>query len=182
MKVIPTHIPDLLIIQPTVFEDERGFFFESYNEQKFKAAGLNYDFVQDNHSKSTYGVLRGLHFQRSPHAQTKFVRVIQGKVLDVAVDLRRNSPTFLQSFAIELSAENKTQLLIPKGFAHGFVVLSDTCEFLYKCDSFYNKEADGGIYFNDKTLGINWIIDIDQLIVSEKDKNLPLVKDVDLGF
>lgn len=183
MKVSPTNIPDLLIIEPAIFEDERGFFYESYNQQKFLENGLNFDFVQDNHSKSTFGVLRGLHFQTGIHAQTKLVRVIQGCVIDVAVDLRIGSPTYLQSFSIELSAENKKQLLIPKGFAHGFVVLSETCEFLYKCDALYNKEADGGIYFNDASLDIDWgNIDLDNLIISDKDKNLPLVKDATFNF
>lgn len=182
MKIITTPIPDLLIIEPTVFNDERGFFYESYNQQKYIDAGINYNFVQDNHSKSSFGVLRGLHFQKAPHAQTKLVRVTQGEVIDVVVDLRSGSPTYLQSYSIKLSAENKTQFLVPKGFAHGFVVLSETCEFLYKCDAFYNKEADGGIYFNDETLNIDWILDANQLIISEKDKNLPLVKNADFDF
>ncbi|HNB38688.1 MAG TPA: dTDP-4-dehydrorhamnose 3,5-epimerase [Chitinophagales bacterium] len=183
MKVSPTNIPDLLIIEPAIFEDERGFFYESYNQQKFLENGLNFDFVQDNHSKSTFGVLRGLHFQTGIHAQTKLVRVIQGCVIDVAVDLRIGSPTYLQSFSIELSAENKKQLLIPKGFAHGFVVLSETCEFLYKCDALYNKEADGGIYFNDASLDIDWgNIEATNYIISEKDKNLPLVNNAYFYF
>ena len=183
MKVSPTNIPDLLIIEPTVFKDERGFFLESYNKQKFNEQGLNYDFVQDNHSKSCAGVLRGLHYQNAPYAQTKLVRVTQGSVIDVAVDLRVGSPSYLKSFSIELSESNKKQLLIPKGFAHGFVVLSETCEFLYKCDALYNKEADGGIYFNDASLDIDWgNIDLDNLIISDKDKNLPLVKDATFNF
>ncbi|HNM66495.1 MAG TPA: dTDP-4-dehydrorhamnose 3,5-epimerase [Chitinophagales bacterium] len=183
MKVSPTNIPDLLIIEPAIFEDERGFFYESYNQQKFLENGLNFDFVQDNHSKSTFGVLRGLHFQTGIHAQTKLVRVIQGCVIDVAVDLRIGSPTYLQSFSIELSAENKKQLLIPKGFAHGFLVITENCEFIYKCDALYNKEADGGIYFNDASLDIDWgNIDLDNLIISDKDKNLPLVKDATFYF
>lgn len=182
MKIIETNIPDLLIIEPTIFEDERGFFFESYNHQKFVDAGLNYNFVQDNHSKSTFGVLRGLHFQRTPYAQTKLVRVTQGKVLDVAVDLRAGSPTFLKHFSLELSAENKKQLLIPRGFAHGFVVLSDTCEFLYKCDNLYHKASDGGIIFNDNSLNIDWILPKEKLIISEKDANLPTLKEAEINF
>ncbi|HMW94451.1 MAG TPA: dTDP-4-dehydrorhamnose 3,5-epimerase, partial [Chitinophagales bacterium] len=172
MKVSPTNIPDLLIIEPAIFEDERGFFYESYNQQKFLENGLNFDFVQDNHSKSTFGVLRGLHFQTGIHAQTKLVRVIQGCVIDVAVDLRIGSPTYLQSFSIELSAENKKQLLIPKGFAHGFLVITENCEFIYKCDALYNKEADAGVYFNDPSLNIDWgNIEATNYIISEKDKN-----------
>jgi dTDP-4-dehydrorhamnose 3,5-epimerase len=182
MKIEKTFIPDLLIIEPTVFADERGFFFESYNQQKYIDAGLNYNFVQDNHSKSSYGVLRGLHFQKTPYAQTKLVRVTQGAVIDVAVDLRKNSPTFLQHLSIELSAENKKQLLIPRGFAHGFVVISETCEFLYKCDNLYHKESDGGILFSDDSLNIDWILPIEKLIISEKDANLPLVKNADFNF
>jgi dTDP-4-dehydrorhamnose 3,5-epimerase len=182
MKIEKTFIPDLLIIEPTVFADERGFFFESYNQQKYIAAGLNYNFVQDNHSKSSYGVLRGLHFQKTPYAQTKLVRVTQGAVIDVAVDLRKNSPTFLQHLSIELSTENKKQLLIPRGFAHGFVVISETCEFLYKCDNLYHKESDGGILFSDDSLNIDWILPKEKLIISEKDANLPLVKNADFNF
>lgn len=182
MKIEKTFIPDLLIIEPTVFADERGFFFESYNQQKYIDAGLNYNFVQDNHSKSSYGVLRGLHFQKTPYAQTKLVRVTQGAVIDVAVDLRKNSPTFLQHLSIELSTENKKQLLIPRGFAHGFVVISETCEFLYKCDNLYHKESDGGILFSDDSLNIDWILPKEKLIISEKDANLPLVKNADFNF
>jgi dTDP-4-dehydrorhamnose 3,5-epimerase len=182
MKIEKTFIPDLLIIEPTVFADERGFFFESYNQQKYIDAGLNYNFVQDNHSKSSYGVLRGLHFQKTPYAQTKLVRVTQGAVIDVAVDLRKNSPTFLQQLSIELSAENKKQLLIPRGFAHGFVVISETCEFLYKCDNLYHKESDGGILFSDDSLNIDWILPKEKLIISVKDANLPLVKNADFNF
>lgn len=182
MKIIKTFIQDLLIIEPTILEDARGFFYESYNQQKFAEQGLNYNFVQDNHSKSSYGVLRGLHYQQNPYAQTKLVRVTQGKVLDVAVDLRKNSPTYLKYFSIELSAENKKQLLIPRGFAHGFIVLSETCEFLYKCDNFYNKEADGGILYNDKALNIDWIVPKDKIIISEKDANLPTIENVQNNF
>lgn len=182
MKLIETPIPDLFIIEPTVFEDTRGFFYESYSEQKLAQQGINYKFVQDNHSKSSYGVLRGLHFQRPPFAQTKLVRVTQGKVIDVAVDLRAESPTYLHHFLVELSAENKKQLLIPQGFAHGFLVTSETCEFLYKCDNFYNKEADGGIRFDDPQLNIDWLLPKEQLIISDKDNNLPYIKDAIFNF
>ena len=156
VKIIETPLKDLYIIEPAVFADNRGFFFESFNAKKLEENGLNYDFIQDNHSKSSYGVLRGLHYQNSPFAQAKLVRVTQGKVLDVVVDIRKDSPTFLQHYSLELSAENKLQLLIPRGFAHGFVVLSETCEFLYKCDNFYDKNSEGGIAYNDPTLNINW--------------------------
>ena len=175
-------IPDLMIIQPTVFNDSRGFFYESYNRNSFLENGLDYIFVQDNHSRSKYGVLRGLHFQNPPFAQTKLVRVTRGKVLDIALDIRIGSPTYLQHLAIELSEENKTQLLIPQGFAHGFVVLSEDVEFMYKCDNFYNKEADGGILFNDERLEIDWGIPITDMIVSEKDLSHPQAKNAIFNF
>lgn len=175
-------IPDLMIIQPTVFNDSRGFFYESYNRNSFLENGLDYIFVQDNHSRSKYGVLRGLHFQNPPFAQTKLVRVTRGKVLDIALDIRIGSPTYLQHLAIELSEENKTQLLIPQGFAHGFVVLSEDVEFMYKCDNFYNKEADGGILFNDSSLEIDWEIPIADMIISEKDLKLPQAKNAIFNF
>jgi dTDP-4-dehydrorhamnose 3,5-epimerase len=143
---------------------------------------LYYNFIQDNHSKSSYGVLRGLHFQNEPHAQAKLVRVTQGKVLDIVVDIRKGSPSYLQHFSLELSDENKLQLLIPKGFAHGFVVLSETCEFLYKCDSYYNKEAEGGIAYNDPTLKIDWMIPEKDIILSEKDKQNPVVEKSNFNF
>ncbi len=175
-------IPDLMIIQPTVFNDSRGFFYESYNRNSFLENGLDYIFVQDNHSRSKYGVLRGLHFQNPPFAQTKLVRVTRGKVLDIALDIRIGSPTYLQHLAIELSEENKTQLLIPQGFAHGFVVLSEDVEFMYKCDNFYNKEADGGILFNDERLEIDWGIPTTDMIVSEKDLSHPQAKNAIFNF
>ena len=175
-------IPDLMIIQPTVFNDSRGFFYESYNRNSFLENGLDYIFVQDNHSRSKYGVLRGLHFQNPPFAQTKLVRVTRGKVLDIALDIRIGSPTYLQHLAIELSEENKTQLLIPQGFAHGFVVLSEDVEFMYKCDNFYNKEADGGILFNDSSLEIDWEIPIADMIISEKDLSHPQAKNAIFNF
>ncbi|MCC6515220.1 MAG: dTDP-4-dehydrorhamnose 3,5-epimerase [Chitinophagales bacterium] len=182
MKVITTPINDLFVIEPSVFADNRGFFYESYNAEKLKAFGINYEFVQDNHSKSSYGVLRGLHYQNNPYAQTKLVRVTHGKVLDVAVDIRRNSSTYLQHFSIELSAENKLQLLIPPGFAHGFVVLSETCEFLYKCDNYYNKSAEGGIAYNDSSLQIDWKIPANDIVLSEKDQLNPSVEHANFNF
>lgn len=182
MQLQKTMIPDLMIIQPTVFNDSRGFFYESYNRNSFLENGLDYIFVQDNHSRSKYGVLRGLHFQNPPFAQTKLVRVTRGKVLDIALDIRIGSPTYLQHLAIELSEENKTQLLIPQGFAHGFVVLSEDVEFMYKCDNFYNKEADGGILFNDSSLEIDWEIPIADMIISEKDLKLPQAKNAIFNF
>jgi dTDP-4-dehydrorhamnose 3,5-epimerase len=182
MKVLPTPLPDLFIIEPAVFADNRGFFYESYNAKKMQEAGLNYDFIQDNHSKSSYGVLRGLHYQNNPAAQTKLVRVTQGKVLDVVVDIRRGSPTFLQHFALELSAENKLQLLIPKGFAHGFAVLSETCEFLYKCDNYYDKASEGGIAYNDPALNIDWMIPQQDIILSEKDLQNPFAETASFNF
>lgn len=182
MKILPTPLPDLWIIEPTVYNDNRGFFYESYNAQKLIESGIDYIFVQDNHSKSSYGVLRGLHYQNNPAAQTKLVRVTEGIVLDVVVDIRRGSPTFLQHFSLEISAENKLQLLIPKGFAHGFVVLSETCEFLYKCDSYFDKASEGGIAYNDPALGIDWIIPFEDMILSEKDKQNPAVEKANFNF
>lgn len=173
MEKITTDIPGLFVLQPQVFEDNRGHFFESYNAQKFAGHGLDLVFVQDNQSQSSYGVVRGLHYQLPPHAQTKLVRVLQGTILDVALDIRQGSPTFGRHFAIELSAENKKQLFIPKGFAHGFSVLSEKAVVMYKCDAFYNKESDAGILFNDSALGIDWKLPADRVIVSDKDKQLP---------
>jgi len=173
MEKITTDIPGLFVLQPQVFEDNRGHFFESYNAQKFAGHGLDLVFVQDNQSQSAYGVVRGLHYQLPPHAQTKLVRVLQGTILDVALDIRQGSPTFGRHFAIELSAENKKQLFIPKGFAHGFSVLSEKAVVMYKCDAFYNKESDAGILFNDPALGIDWKLPADRVIVSDKDKQLP---------
>ena len=177
-----THIPGLVIFEPKVFEDDRGYFFEAYNEQVFADAGLKFNFVQDNQSRSSYGVIRGLHYQIHPHAQTKLVRVLEGKVLDVAVDLRKNAPTFGKYFSIELSAENKKQLLIPSGFAHGFSVLSETAIVVYKCDSLYQKESEGGIRFNDPILKIDWKIPESKEIISEKDRRLPGFEDCKNNF
>jgi dTDP-4-dehydrorhamnose 3,5-epimerase len=175
MPFTPTNIPGLLIFEPPVFSDSRGYFLESYNAKVFEEAGIITPFVQDNQSKSVKGVLRGLHYQLSPMAQAKLVRVVAGEVLDVAVDIRQGSPTYLKHFSLVLSAENKKQLYIPRGFAHGFVVLSDSAEFVYKCDNFYSKEHDAGIRFDDPTLGIDWHFDMAKVIVSEKDQNLPLI-------
>lgn len=169
-------IPGLVIVTPRVFQDSRGYFFESYNRQPFVANGVASDFVQDNQSKSTYGVIRGLHYQRNPFAQAKLVRVLQGAILDVAVDIRQGSPTFGQHFSIELSEENHKQLFLPAGFAHGFSVLSDTAVVSYKCDQFYNKETEGGIRFDDPALGIDWRVNTSDAIVSDKDQALPFLE------
>jgi len=170
MKIELTKIKDLVVIEPRVFFDERGYFFESYNEEKFKENGLDYHFIQDNQAASKYGVIRGLHFQKSPFAQAKLVRVLFGKILDVAVDLRKTSPTYGEVFSIELSDENKKQLLIPRGFAHGYSVLSSEATVEYKCDNFYMPSHDGGILFNDTDLNIDWKIVKGMEIISEKDK------------
>jgi dTDP-4-dehydrorhamnose 3,5-epimerase len=175
MPFIETGFKGLLIFEPKVFEDSRGYFFESFSKRTFAEAGINSEFVQDNESKSQYGVLRGLHYQLPPFAQAKLVRVVEGSVLDVVVDIRQGSPTFGKHFAIEISAKNKRQLYIPHGFAHGFAVLSATCIFQYKCDNYYSKESEGGILYNDPALGIDWKIDIEKAVVSDKDKVLPLL-------
>ena len=182
MPFIDTPIPGLYVFEPQVFADARGYFYESFNAQVFGAKGINTEFVQDNQSFSTKGVLRGLHYQLAPYAQAKLVRVITGEVLDVAVDIRKGSPTFGQHFSIVLSAENKKQLYIPRGFAHGFVVLSDTATFFYKCDNYYNKEHDAGIRFNDPTIGIDWQLDPSLIQVSEKDTALPFFADAKNNF
>ena len=173
MKVEETKLEGCLIIHDTVFEDERGYFFESFNKQKFSdLTGLEVDFVQDNQSRSTRGVLRGLHFQLGEYAQAKLVRVLRGEVLDVAVDIRRSSPTFGQYVSVILSENSNTQFFVPRGFAHGFVVLSETADFFYKCDNLYNKASEGGISYNDPFLNIDWQLQPDSLIVSSKDKEL----------
>jgi dTDP-4-dehydrorhamnose 3,5-epimerase len=174
MEIIETPIPDLLIIRPKVFEDARGYFYETYNEKSFMEAGLDIHFCQDNQSKSVYGVIRGLHYQLSPCSQCKLVSAIQGTVWDVAVDLRASSPTFGKWFGIELSAENHLQFLIPKGFAHGFSVLTETAIFAYKCDAFYNPSLERGILYNDPQLAIDWKIPEDKAIVSAKDAKHPI--------
>lgn len=174
-----TEFKDLFCFEPLVFSDSRGYFFESFNLKSFQAeTNLNVNFVQDNQSKSTYGALRGLHFQKGDDAQAKLVRVLSGKVLDVVLDLRPDSSTFKKSFTIELSAENKKQLFVPRGFAHGFIVLSESAEFFYKCDNFYNAQAEGGIYFADPELKIDWKVPIDKIVLSEKDRNLPVLADL----
>jgi len=179
MNVIETKLKGCFVIEPRVFNDDRGYFFESYNKEKFEElTGSKVDFVQDNESFSTKGVLRGLHFQKGEHAQAKLVRVTHGEVLDVAVDIRPESETFLQVEAVRLSAENKKQLFVPRGFAHGFIVLSDTVVFNYKCDNFYNKASEGGIIYNDDTLNIDWILNPSEFLVSEKDIILPTIKDL----
>ena len=173
MPFTKTAFPGLLVFEPTVFEDSRGYFFESYNEKTCKEAGVDMQFVQDNQAKSTYGVIRGLHYQLAPFGQTKFIRVLQGSILDVVVDIRIGSPTYGEVFSIELSAENKLQLLIPKGFAHGYSVLSPTAEVFYKCDAFYHKEAEAGISLADTALNIDWKIAAADRIISPKDLAWP---------
>jgi len=173
MAFFKTDFHGVLLFEPLVFEDERGFFFESYNETVFKKNNVESVFVQDNQSFSRYGVIRGLHYQLEPHAQAKLVRVLHGTILDVIVDIRKGSPTFGKSFGIELSSVNKKQLFIPRGFAHGFSVLSETAEILYKCDQGYNKESEGGIIYNDPVLKIDWKIPDGKEIVSSKDLALP---------
>ena len=170
MPILDTPIEGLKIFEPKVFGDDRGYFFESYNFKTFKEAGIPASFVQDNQSRSVFGVLRGLHYQVPPFAQAKLVRVMEGKVLDVVVDIRPNSKTYGEWFSIVLSAENKKQLFIPRGFAHGFLVLSETAEFFYKCDNFYSKESEGCILYNDPKLKIDWQIDMKKVLLSEKDK------------
>ncbi len=178
MKFIKTAIADVILIEPKVFGDERGYFVEAFRADTFEAeTSIKTAFVQDNESRSSYGVLRGLHYQLPPHAQSKLVRVIEGRVLDVAVDIRKGSPTFGQHVCEELSAENKHQLFIPRGFAHGFVVLSETAVFSYKVDNYYSPECDRGIKFDDPQLGIDWKIAASELVLSDKDKTQPLLND-----
>ncbi|OQP51355.1 dTDP-4-dehydrorhamnose 3,5-epimerase [Niastella yeongjuensis] len=174
MPFIETGIPDLLVFEPTVFEDSRGFFFEAYNQKMFNGAGVENVFIQDNQSRSTYGVIRGLHYQTPPFAQAKLVRALTGTILDVAVDIRKGSPTFGKTFSVELSADNKKQLMIPAGFAHGFSVLSEIAEVMYKCDQFYSKASEQGIIYNDPSLNIDWKIPMEKAIVSDKDQVLPV--------
>jgi dTDP-4-dehydrorhamnose 3,5-epimerase len=179
MKVEATKLKDCFIIHDTIFTDDRGYFFESYNQEKFQTlTGIAINFIQDNQSKSTRGVLRGLHFQQGLHAQAKLVRVLEGKVLDVVVDIRKQSPTFGQHVAVELSDDNHTQLFVPRGFAHGFVVLSAEATFFYKCDNFYNKASEGGIIYNDEAIGIDWQINPSEIILSDKDIQLPTLQSI----
>lgn len=182
MMIQESPLPGLLIIEPKVFEDSRGYFFESFNLKNLKDAGIDGQFVQDNQSLSQYGVLRGLHYQLAPYAQSKLVRVLEGSVWDVAVDIRKNSPTFGHYFGMELSSDNKIQLFIPQGFAHGFAVTSPTAVFLYKCDSFYNPGAERGIHFSDPDLAIPWPIPEGRANISAKDKVLPFFKDATMNF
>jgi dTDP-4-dehydrorhamnose 3,5-epimerase len=183
MNVIKTNINDLYIIEPDVFSDSRGYFFESYTKKKFDALlAENYTFVQDNESRSSYGVLRGLHYQLAPYSQTKLVRVIQGSVYDVALDIRKGSPTLGQWVGIELTGDNKKQFLIPKGFAHGFVVLSETAVFAYKCDEYYDPKAERGIIFNDPALGIDWKIDPADMIIADKDRKWPVLAEAEMNL
>jgi dTDP-4-dehydrorhamnose 3,5-epimerase len=182
MPFIKTALDKVLVFEPKVFGDDRGYFYESYNENVYREAGVDLRFVQDNQSKSAYGVLRGLHYQLAPYAQAKLVRVISGRVLDVVVDIRKGSPTYGKSVAEELSAENKKQLFIPKGFAHGFVVLSQSAEFIYKCDSLYNPSQEAGVRYNDPALGIDWQLPEAELKLSDKDKVLPGLADAKNNF
>lgn len=177
MPFIETGLPGLLVFEPVVFDDSRGFFYEAYNQKTFGSAGIECQFVQDNQSRSTYGVVRGLHYQVPPFAQAKLVRVLIGSILDVAVDIRKGSPTFGKVFSVELSADNKKQLFIPAGFAHGFSVLSEVAEVMYKCDQFYSKANEHGIIYNDATLNIDWQVPIEKAIISEKDLVLPGLAD-----
>ena len=182
MKFIETKISDLIIIEPTVFGDARGYFLESYNQKKFEEVVGKTSFVQDNESKSSKGVMRGLHFQKPPFEQAKLVRCIEGEVLDVAVDIRKKSKTYGKYVSVILSGENKRQLFVPRGFAHGFSVLSETAIFAYKVDNTYAPEYDAGIKYDDKKLNIDWVINEEEIQLSEKDKNLPFFKDLDSPF
>lgn len=183
MNVITTGIEGLLILEPRVFNDDRGYFFESFNGKTLKdATGFNSVFVQDNQARSTKNVLRGLHYQNNPHAQTKLIRALEGTIWDVVVDLRKDSKTYGQWYGVELSAENKRQFLIPKGFAHGYSVLTNTAEVFYKCDNYYNKASEGGVLYNDPSLNIDWKIDLKDAIISEKDLVQPLLKDAISNF
>lgn len=180
MKFHRTHIHDVVVLEPTVFRDSRGYFAETFRQDKLEEfLGHKINFCQDNESKSVFGVLRGLHYQLPPFSQSKLLRVIKGSVLDIAVDIRKDSPTFGKHVAIELSAENNKQLFVPRGFAHGFVVLSEEVIFSYKVDNYYNPESDRGIAYNDATLDIDWKLDADQFILSKKDKNQPPLEDAD---
>lgn len=182
MKVIATEFRGLMILEPKIIGDNRGYFMESYNQKALLEAGIDIKFVQDNQSSSAKGVLRGLHFQNAPYAQTKLVRVLSGTILDVVVDLRKSEPTFGKTYSIELSDENKRQLLVPKGFAHGFVVLSNRAEVFYKCDEYYNAQAEGGIFYDDPKLGIDWQIESKDLILSDRDKVHPILNLAKFNF
>lgn len=182
MKIIKTKIEGLLIIEPRVFKDDRGYFFESYHNERYKKEGIVADFIQDNEAFSTYGVVRGLHYQLGPFSQAKLVRVIKGRVLDVAVDLRKNSPTFGEWVAVELNEDDKIQFFVPRGFAHGYSVLSETAIFAYKCDNVYNPESERGIKLNDTKLNIDWKIPFEKQVISSKDKILPKFDNAEMNF
>lgn len=182
MNLVPTELAGLYIIEPKVFEDERGYFFESFNQNAFLENSIDIRWVQDNQSKSAFGVLRGLHYQLEPYAQTKLVRVLDGEILDIAVDIRQGSPTFKKWFGIRLSSGNKKQLLVPKGFAHGFSVLSETAVVFYKCDRFYNPQAERGIIYDDCELSIDWGLANADIQLSKKDGVLPLLKNAEMNF
>ena len=182
MEIITTPIEGLLVIEPRVFNDARGYFCETYNEARYREAGIDTRFVQDNQSCSSYGVVRGLHFQRPPYAQAKLVSCVRGKVLDVAVDLRKDSPTFGQWYSVELSEDNHRQFFIPRGFAHGFSVLSETAIFTYKCDNLYHPEAEGGVLLSDPTLNIDWQVPADLRILSDKDTKHPTMAELKTPF
>lgn len=182
MNIIRTGFDDLFVLEPKVLGDERGYFMESFSRRTLLAEGIDLNFVQDNQSSSKKGVLRGLHFQNAPYAQTKLVRVLSGEILDVVVDLRKDKSTFGKYFSVELSAENKKQLLVPKGFAHGFVVLSEQAEVFYKCDQYYHPQADGGILYNDPAIGIDWRFDFEELTLSDKDKGHPRFRENKFKF
>lgn len=182
MNIIKTDIPDVVVIEPKVFGDNRGYFFESFSERDFAANVREVRFVQDNQSLSCYGVLRGLHFQKPPHAQSKLVRVVKGRVLDVAVDIRKGSPTFGRHVAVELSEDNHRQMFIPRGFAHGFAVLSEEAVFQYRCDSYYAPQSEGAIAWNDPDLGIDWKVPQEDVLLSEKDMKHPFLKDAEELF
>lgn len=182
MNIEQTFIKDLVVLTPEVYKDERGYFFESYNQAKFLQKEITYQFIQDNQSFSKRGVIRGLHLQINPYAQAKLVRVLQGEILDVAVDLRKQSPTYGQHFSVVLSAENKKQLMVPHGFAHGFSVLSETASVLYKVDQVYHKDSERGIRYDDPTLAIDWQLNPKEIIVSEKDLILPFFNEIDWSF
>ncbi len=182
MEIIKTEIEGVVIIEPRIFHDDRGYFYESFSQREFEEKVCKTVFVQDNQSKSSYGVLRGLHFQKAPYSQSKLVRCIKGAVLDVAVDIRKGSPTFGKYVAVELTEDNHRQFFVPRGFAHGFAVLSDEAVFQYKCDNYYNKESEGSIAWNDESLAIDWKIDMEKVVLSEKDKNSKPLAQADYLF
>lgn len=182
MEIIKTEIEGVVIIEPRIFHDDRGYFYESFSQREFEEKVCKTVFVQDNQSKSSYGVLRGLHFQKAPYSQSKLVRCIKGAVLDVAVDIRKGSPTFGKYVAVELTEDNHRQFFVPRGFAHGFAVLSDEAVFQYKCDNYYNKDSEGSVAWNDESLAIDWKIDMDKVVLSEKDKNSKPLAQADYLF